>query len=164
MLADFGLSTTIDKRENEAPTITDIRVQCSLPFSPQELVNDTAYYDRGIRSKTTATDVYAYGMLVLEVATSVPPSSPYLLTRPGIHRKRAVGDGDEPGADVHLHHARAEASTPRPGLPRRAARAGRHNVELVLAMLGVQPHGAAAHVRHRRPLRWTAAAAAGRDA
>lgn len=72
LLADFGLSTVINKAENETPTATEIRVQGTVPFSSPELLKDAAYDNAHEpeprkRSKTVASDVYAYGMLVLQV-------------------------------------------------------------------------------------------------
>lgn len=65
LLADFGLATTIDKTEADATTMTSIRQCSTLRFCAPELLlpRPTARP----RSKTKETDVYAFGMLVLQV-------------------------------------------------------------------------------------------------
>ncbi|EJD36944.1 kinase-like protein [Auricularia subglabra TFB-10046 SS5] len=86
-LADFGLSTVIDKEPDDRTTATKIREQSSLAFSAPELLVDAVYDIRTVtsddssttssvrrkRSKTVETDVYAYGMLILQAFTGQPP-------------------------------------------------------------------------------------------
>ncbi|EJD36210.1 kinase-like protein, partial [Auricularia subglabra TFB-10046 SS5] len=69
LLTDFGLSTVIDKSDSDATTRTCIRQSCTVRFAAPELLKDDARSasSRRIRSKTPATDVYAFGMLVLQV-------------------------------------------------------------------------------------------------
>ena len=70
LLADFGLTTTIEKAESEATTMTGIRQMNTLRFSAPEVLD---FGERVLgsgdrhRSKTQETDVYAFGMLVLQV-------------------------------------------------------------------------------------------------
>ncbi|KZV95792.1 kinase-like protein [Exidia glandulosa HHB12029] len=106
LLADFGLSTTIQKAESEATTATGIRQRNSLRFTAPELFlgegdndpellsvptvahgevvlersvsaredgEETPPCQKRRRSKTPATDVFAFGMLVLEVYTGKFP-------------------------------------------------------------------------------------------
>ncbi|KZV99443.1 kinase-like protein [Exidia glandulosa HHB12029] len=72
LLADFGLSTSIEKEEDEDMTSTRIRTQTTLRFCAPELfwLDDLRL---GRRSKTRATDVYAFGMLILEAFTQEMP-------------------------------------------------------------------------------------------
>ncbi|EJD46461.1 kinase-like protein [Auricularia subglabra TFB-10046 SS5] len=68
LLADFGLSTTVAKADEEATTATNIRHLNTVRFAAPELLLDEATSASGrIRSKTPQTDVYAFGMLVVQV-------------------------------------------------------------------------------------------------
>ncbi|KZV95787.1 kinase-like protein [Exidia glandulosa HHB12029] len=88
ILADFGLSTAIDKAASEATTATDIRQRHSLRFAAPEILLDSESYDGDehndihtnvtvpgarMRSKTPASDVYAFGMVVIEIFTGERP-------------------------------------------------------------------------------------------
>ncbi|KZV97043.1 kinase-like protein [Exidia glandulosa HHB12029] len=82
-LADFGLTTTRDKTENDPTTVTEIRQHHTLRFAAPELLMDsaedgtlsplTAGPTRRPRSKTTATDVYAFGMTMLQAYSGEVP-------------------------------------------------------------------------------------------
>lgn len=65
LLADFGLSTTSLPSDNI--TATRIRARNTLRFSAPELLTDTVMDSGRVRSKTTATDIYAFGMLIYQV-------------------------------------------------------------------------------------------------
>ncbi|EJD48436.1 kinase-like protein, partial [Auricularia subglabra TFB-10046 SS5] len=68
VLADFGLSTPTTKLESDATTCTTIRWQGTLQFSAPELLGSLSDDDRRqMRSKTVKTDIYAFGMLMLQV-------------------------------------------------------------------------------------------------
>ncbi|EJD35392.1 kinase-like protein [Auricularia subglabra TFB-10046 SS5] len=79
LLADFGLSTLVEA--TDSPTATNIRQQKTLRFSAPELFNDCASYEvispedqaQTPRSKTTYSDIYAFGMLIYQVYTDRPP-------------------------------------------------------------------------------------------
>ncbi|EJD54851.1 kinase-like protein [Auricularia subglabra TFB-10046 SS5] len=74
VLSDFGLSTLVDAGNNL--TSTTLRVRNTLRFAAPELLLDEAYDGRMSqrpRSKTTFTDVYAYGMLIYQTYTGAPP-------------------------------------------------------------------------------------------
>lgn len=82
LLADFGLSTAISKADTEATTATDIRQRNSLRFSAPELLLDvpspsqsavSGCHNNRPRSKTPASDVYAFGMLVLQAFGGAVP-------------------------------------------------------------------------------------------
>lgn len=67
VLADFGLSTTV--QPGDKPTGNQIRQLYTLAYCAPELVDDQAHYAASpnvIRSKTTMSDVYAYGMLLYQ--------------------------------------------------------------------------------------------------
>ncbi|KZV96075.1 kinase-like protein [Exidia glandulosa HHB12029] len=68
-LTDFGLSTFTWKELDEATTATSLRIQYTTDFSAPELLTDSAFGGGRRRSKTVQTDVYAYGMLVLQAFT-----------------------------------------------------------------------------------------------
>ncbi|EJD47437.1 kinase-like protein, partial [Auricularia subglabra TFB-10046 SS5] len=69
LLTDFGLSTVIDKSDSDATTKTCIRQSLTVRFAAPELLKDNARSpsSRHIRSKTPESDVYAFGMLALQV-------------------------------------------------------------------------------------------------
>ncbi|EJD54189.1 kinase-like protein [Auricularia subglabra TFB-10046 SS5] len=74
VISDFGLSTLVDAGPNL--TATTLRVRNTLRFAAPELLLDEAYDSRlppRPRSKTTFTDVYAYGMLIYQAYTGSPP-------------------------------------------------------------------------------------------
>lgn len=67
LIADLGLSTLVDKTANEATTVSVIRLRVTLRFAAPELLDDTLISEGLMRSKTPASDVYAFGMLMLQV-------------------------------------------------------------------------------------------------
>lgn len=71
-LADFGLTTTVDKAENDPTTVTAIRQQNTLRFAAPELLTEgedgTSSAPTKLRSKTVQSDVYAFGMLILQAS------------------------------------------------------------------------------------------------
>lgn len=74
VLADFGLSTAMDKSASDVTTTMNIRNQSTLPFCAPELLLDQAEAVDAAgqtrrRSKTSATDIYAFGMLLLQVSS-----------------------------------------------------------------------------------------------
>ncbi|EJD39446.1 kinase-like protein, partial [Auricularia subglabra TFB-10046 SS5] len=77
MLADFGLSTFIDV-DTTSRTLTGSRRMMSIRFAAPELVipgetgNGTEETDRPPR-KTPATDVYAFGMTIIQAFTGRAP-------------------------------------------------------------------------------------------
>ncbi|EJD37462.1 kinase-like protein, partial [Auricularia subglabra TFB-10046 SS5] len=77
VLADFGLATFIDKAEASTTTATGIRMRSSIAFAAPELLfgDIDAATDLGprTRSKTPQTDVYAFGMLIVQVQCSCQP-------------------------------------------------------------------------------------------
>ncbi|EJD45497.1 kinase-like protein, partial [Auricularia subglabra TFB-10046 SS5] len=79
LLADFGLSTAVEKADCEATTATDIRQRNSLRFSAPELLLDLPSQSAHNistprpRSKTPASDVYAFGMLILQAFSGAVP-------------------------------------------------------------------------------------------
>ncbi|EJD35781.1 kinase-like protein, partial [Auricularia subglabra TFB-10046 SS5] len=70
LLTDFGLSTWIDKGDSEETTATDIRGWHTVRFAAPELLIDEAISAGRTRSKTPESDVYAFGMLVLQVGAA----------------------------------------------------------------------------------------------
>ncbi|EJD47425.1 kinase-like protein, partial [Auricularia subglabra TFB-10046 SS5] len=74
LLTDFGLSTLIDKLEFEETTASGIRAFTTIRFAAPELLNDKAQSAAGRkRSKTPASDVYAFAMLVIQAFTGDHP-------------------------------------------------------------------------------------------
>ncbi|KZV95740.1 kinase-like protein, partial [Exidia glandulosa HHB12029] len=72
VLADFGLSTVVEKSEDDLTTVTDIRRANTLRFCAPELLLDDGVLQGGRRrSKTKESDVYAFGMLILQVRSRV---------------------------------------------------------------------------------------------
>lgn len=85
LLADFGLSTFIDKAESSTTTATSVRQRSTIQFAAPELIFDGVMSEptgnpdgARPRSKTPKTDVYAFGMLMLQAFTEKPPW-------PGVH-------------------------------------------------------------------------------
>ncbi|EJD37378.1 kinase-like protein, partial [Auricularia subglabra TFB-10046 SS5] len=79
LVADFGLSTVIDKEESSATTMTAIRACNTFRFAAPELLlgpeDDGQPSQDAVRprSKTRESDVYAFGMLVLQAFTETKP-------------------------------------------------------------------------------------------
>lgn len=80
LICDFGLSTIIEKTSDEATTETSIRGLSTLSFCAPELLVDVAYDESPSdgrcprkRSKTAKSDIYAYGMLILQAFTGRSP-------------------------------------------------------------------------------------------
>ncbi|EJD39449.1 kinase-like protein [Auricularia subglabra TFB-10046 SS5] len=65
LLGDFGLSTFIERAETGSRTLTALRQRVSVQFAAPELLISNIP-----RSKTDRTDVYAFGMTILQVRTS----------------------------------------------------------------------------------------------
>lgn len=82
-LADFGLSTIVEKPSAAVATDYEIRRLCTLQFAAPELLTDDAKSPSGkTRSKTPQTDVFAFGRLVLQAFTGTlpwPEGEPYLV-------------------------------------------------------------------------------------
>lgn len=76
LLADFGLSTVIEKTEESTRTATALRQQASIQFAAPELLFGESALDaepgRPVR-KTPQTDVYAFGMMVVQAFSGQPP-------------------------------------------------------------------------------------------
>ncbi|EJD38662.1 kinase-like protein [Auricularia subglabra TFB-10046 SS5] len=66
LLADFGLSTFLEKAHAALPTMTAIRRMHTTHFAAPELFLGASDFDRP-QPKTCESDVYAFGMLILEV-------------------------------------------------------------------------------------------------
>ncbi|EJD46477.1 kinase-like protein, partial [Auricularia subglabra TFB-10046 SS5] len=87
LLADFGLSTTVEKQAGDGPTATAIRASNTLRFAAPELLKDDARSpSRMIRSKTTETDVFAFGMLMIQASTIRVARLGLRLIVPGVHQ------------------------------------------------------------------------------
>ncbi|EJD35396.1 kinase-like protein [Auricularia subglabra TFB-10046 SS5] len=74
LLSDFGLSTTAAAAE--LTTTTALRGRNTLRFSARELITDEAFtpgHPTRKRSKTTMSDVYAFGMVVYQVYSGEVP-------------------------------------------------------------------------------------------
>ncbi|EJD35401.1 kinase-like protein [Auricularia subglabra TFB-10046 SS5] len=74
LLSDFGLSTTAAAAE--LTTTTGLRGRNTLRFSARELITDEAFtpgHPERKRSKTTMSDVYAFGMVVYQVYSGEVP-------------------------------------------------------------------------------------------
>ncbi|EJD38655.1 kinase-like protein, partial [Auricularia subglabra TFB-10046 SS5] len=67
LLGDFGLSTLVEKSESDLTTMTSIRCMHTARFAAPELLLGADNPAVKPRSKTRESDVYAFGMLVLEV-------------------------------------------------------------------------------------------------
>ena len=67
VLADFGLSTFVEKTQTSATTAMNVRQMYTVRFAAPEILRDVAGHPFRVRSKTRESDVYAFGMLVLEV-------------------------------------------------------------------------------------------------
>ncbi|EJD47434.1 kinase-like protein [Auricularia subglabra TFB-10046 SS5] len=73
-LADFGLSTIVDKSRATDTTTLGIRQSYTLQFAAPELLSDEAKAPSGkTRSKTPQTDVFAFGRLVLQAFSGTVP-------------------------------------------------------------------------------------------
>ncbi|EJD40289.1 kinase-like protein, partial [Auricularia subglabra TFB-10046 SS5] len=75
LLGDFGLSTFVEKSESDPTTATGIRDMHTARFAAPELLLGTDDPTMRPRSKTRESDVYAFGMLILEAITELPPWS-----------------------------------------------------------------------------------------
>ncbi|EJD39891.1 kinase-like protein, partial [Auricularia subglabra TFB-10046 SS5] len=75
LLGDFGLSTFVEKSESDPVTMTSIRDMHTARFAAPELLLGTDNPVVKPRSKTRESDTYAFGMLVLEAITELPPWS-----------------------------------------------------------------------------------------
>ncbi|EJD49144.1 kinase-like protein, partial [Auricularia subglabra TFB-10046 SS5] len=64
LLEDFGLSTVAEKSQAAFSTVTGIRAMNTIQFAAPELLIGEG---NAAVSKTRESDVYAFGMLVLEV-------------------------------------------------------------------------------------------------
>ncbi|EJD36822.1 kinase-like protein, partial [Auricularia subglabra TFB-10046 SS5] len=73
LLSDFGLSTFVEKAHASATTATNVRQMYTLRFAAPEILLDVAGDVTRVRSKTRESDVYAFGMLMLEAMTERPP-------------------------------------------------------------------------------------------
>ncbi|EJD37052.1 kinase-like protein, partial [Auricularia subglabra TFB-10046 SS5] len=67
LLADFGLSTFLEKSQATLATMTGIRQLYTARFAAPELLAGGVDPSAKPQSKTCESDVYAFGMLVLEV-------------------------------------------------------------------------------------------------
>ncbi|EJD34991.1 kinase-like protein [Auricularia subglabra TFB-10046 SS5] len=68
LLADFGLCTFMETTETSTRTMTGLRQQNSTQFAAPELIlSDIA------PRKTASTDVYAFGMTIIQAFTGQPP-------------------------------------------------------------------------------------------
>lgn len=77
LLADFGLSTFMERTEMSTRTATALRQLMTLQFAAPELVFGTEIAD-GVNTKrparrTAKTDVYAFGMMIVQAYTGKPP-------------------------------------------------------------------------------------------
>ncbi|EJD39873.1 kinase-like protein [Auricularia subglabra TFB-10046 SS5] len=70
LLADFGLSTFMEKSQGVLATMTGIRQLHTARFAAPELLVSGADPSAKPQSKTSESDVYAFGMLILEVRES----------------------------------------------------------------------------------------------
>lgn len=90
LVADFGLSTLTEKTDDDATTESVIRQLSTFVFSAPELLTDEVYQldaatsshglqepssQRRKRSKSVKTDVFAFGMVIIEIFTGVLPWS-----------------------------------------------------------------------------------------
>lgn len=73
LLADFGLSSFVEKSERLSTTLTAIRLMNTLQFAAPELLGVLGDDETPVSKKTTASDIYAFGMLVLEAISEQPP-------------------------------------------------------------------------------------------
>lgn len=74
-LADFGLSTSVEKSQSTVTTMTSIRDMNTIRFAAPELLQGNDDPTVQPRSKTVESDVYAFGMLILQAVTELPPWS-----------------------------------------------------------------------------------------
>ncbi|EJD44390.1 kinase-like protein, partial [Auricularia subglabra TFB-10046 SS5] len=68
LLADFGLSTFVEQNQSVLATMTAIRNMHTLRFAAPELLTGPADRSGKPRSKTRESDIYAFGMLILEAS------------------------------------------------------------------------------------------------
>lgn len=74
LLTDFGLSTTVGEAVGGDRTVTAIRQSNTTRFAAPEILDDSATSPLGkLRSKTTQSDVYAFGMLIIQAFTGAHP-------------------------------------------------------------------------------------------
>ena len=64
LLADFGLSTFAEKSQAASATLSGIRAMHTVRFAAPEILLGE---DHAVVSKTRECDVYAFGMLIIEV-------------------------------------------------------------------------------------------------
>lgn len=116
LLTDFGLSSFIEKSEALSTTMTAIRTMHTLRFAAPELLGVDIGYPGSSRwgdeappipKKTTASDVYAFGMLILQAVSEQPPwgrNNQFTIIRrlsAGEHPPRPIRDG----AFVSMSHS-----------------------------------------------------------
>lgn len=79
LLGDFGLSTMVEKLSTDETTQTGIRMCHTVRFAaPELLFGDVRSPNSGrVRSKTQATDMYAFGMLMLQAFSRQKPWPDY---------------------------------------------------------------------------------------
>lgn len=73
LLADFGLSTSVERSQFNVTTMTGIREMNTIRFAAPELLQGSDDPTVRPRSKTVESDVYAFGMLILQALTELPP-------------------------------------------------------------------------------------------
>lgn len=92
MIADLGLSTAVDRLEDATYTESAIKSRYTLRFAAPELLDDTIP-GASTRSKTRESDVYAFGLLIIQVCAHIsnPDNSDVLSA---IHRKKSLGGSE----------------------------------------------------------------------
>ncbi|EJD36308.1 kinase-like protein [Auricularia subglabra TFB-10046 SS5] len=108
LLSDFGLSTFLEKAHGALATMTGIRQLHTARFAAPELLMGGIDPSGKPPSKTCESDVYAFGMLVLEAITEKLPWSGVLPSDMAV--LMSVVSGKHPsqptiGAFVSLSHA-----------------------------------------------------------
>lgn len=73
LLADFGLSTFVEKSQFDMTTMSSIRNMNTVRFAAPELLQGAEDTTVRPRSKTVESDVYAFGMLILQAVTELAP-------------------------------------------------------------------------------------------
>jgi serine/threonine protein kinase len=109
MLADFGLATRLEKLPGATATPVNIRTAGSFHFLAPELLLG-AYDEEALLAgsiKTRESDVYAFGMLILEVPIFFSEAShcDSLECGAGVHRGAPMGK-DAPAASLCRSDAR----------------------------------------------------------